>query len=217
MSGSVAGLLLAAGGGRRLGGPKALVTIDGESLAQRGVRLLTEGGCAPVVVVLGAGAQEVLADSDLRPARTLVNTAWASGMGSSLRRGLDTLEGEEAGAVVIALADQPRVGAESVSRLTAAWRAGAELAVAAYGGAPRNPVLIDRAWWPAARRAAVGDQGARALLRARPDLVTLVECGDTGSPDDLDTPDDLAALGGRLEKETSPCSPSSPAAEGGRD
>lgn len=194
----VAGLLLAAGGGRRLGGPKALVEIDGRTLVERGVELLAAGGCAPVVVVLGAAADDVLARCDLRPGRPVVNPDWGRGMGSSLRAGLDALEEEEAGAVVVALADQPRVGPEAVRRLVAAWRAGAPLAVAAYDGAPRNPVLLDRAWWAAAREAATGDRGARALLRTRPELVTLVECADTGSADDLDTPADLEAMGGNL-------------------
>ena len=65
------------------------------------------------------------------------------------------------------------------------------MAVAAYDGRPRNPVLLAREHWPEVIETATGDQGARAFLRARADLVTLVECGDTGSPDDIDTPEDL--------------------------
>jgi nicotine blue oxidoreductase len=83
------------------------------------------------------------------------------------------------------------VGAEAVGRLIAAYQAGADVAVAAYGGKPRNPVLLAREHWPEVIATATGDQGARAFLRARPELVTLVECGDTGRPDDIDTPADL--------------------------
>ena len=68
---------------------------------------------------------------------------------------------------------------------------GASVAVAAYDGQPRNPVLLAREHWAEVIAAATGDQGARAFLRARPGLVTLVECGDTGRPDDIDTPADL--------------------------
>lgn len=203
MRGPVAGMLLAAGGGRRLGGPKALVQVDGERLAERGVRLLVDGGCDPVVVVLGAGADEVLSQCHLHPGKTVVNHQWAQGMSTSLREGLNALEGTPAGAVIVALADQPQVGPEAVRRLAAAWRDGSQLVVAAYAGSPRNPVLIDRALWPSAWAAATGDRGARALLHARPELVTLIECGDTGSAADLDTVDDLAALGGRMP-DTSP-------------
>ncbi len=94
----------------------------------------------------------------------------------------------------MALADQPLVGVEAVARLIAAYRAGASVAVAAYGGQPRNPVLLAREHWAEVVATATGDQGARTFLRARPDLVTLVECGDTGRPDDIDTPADLARI-----------------------
>ncbi len=121
------------------------------------------------------------------------NPDWMSGMGSSLAAGLRALAGGAA-AAVIALADQPLVGAAAVRRLIAAHASGAAVAVAAYDGQPRNPVLIDRAYWPAVIETATGDAGARTFLRAHPDLVTLVECGDTGSPDDIDTPEDLARV-----------------------
>ena len=185
-------MLLAAGQGSRFGRPKALVELDGQTLAERGVTLLRAGGTGPVLIVTGA------AQVELRPehqARTVYNGEWRTGMGSSLRaalRALTELEaGPEIGAVVVALADQPLVGAEAVGRLIAAYRAGAGVAVAAYGGKPRNPVLLAREHWPEVIATATGDQGARAFLRARPELVTLVECGDTGRPDDIDTPADL--------------------------
>lgn len=201
---AVAGMLLAAGAGRRLGAPKALVEIGGERLAERGVGLLVDGGCDPVVVVLGAGADDVLARCDLGQSWIVVNHRWDEGMGTSLRAGLDALEDSAAGAVVVALVDQPRVGPAAVERLAASWRDGGQLVVAAYAGEPRNPVLIDRAWWPSAWAAATGDQGARTLLRARPDLVTLVECGDTGDAADLDTAHDLTALDGRMPEPPAP-------------
>jgi CTP:molybdopterin cytidylyltransferase MocA len=126
-------------------------------------------------------------------ARVVANPDWRTGMGSSVRAALAALTDDEE-AVVIALADQPLVGAESVSRLIAAFRDGASVAVAAYDGQPRNPVLIAREHWPAVAESATGDRGARAFLRERPDLVRHVECGDTGRPDDIDTPEDLARL-----------------------
>ena len=189
---AVAGVLLAAGEGSRFGRPKALVELDGQTLAERGVTLLRAGGTDPVLIVTGAAQVEVRPEHQ---ARTVYNGEWRTGMGSSLRaalRALTELEaGPEIGAVVVALADQPLVGAEAVGRLIAAYRAGAGVAVAAYGGKPRNPVLLAREHWPEVIATATGDQGARAFLRARPELVTLVECGDTGRPDDIDTPADL--------------------------
>lgn len=213
----VAGILLAAGEGTRLGRPKALVELGGQTLAERGVTLLRDGGADPVLVV--TGAVPVRVDG----ARTVHNPDWRAGMGTSLAAGLRALgavaagatdengaDGAEradgahenavaasaAGAAVIALADQPLVGPEAVRRLITAYQNGASVAVAAYHGQPRNPVLIAREHWPAVLALATGDTGARPFLRAHPELVTLVECGDTGSPDDVDTPADLARVRG---------------------
>jgi nicotine blue oxidoreductase len=185
-------VLLAAGGGSRLGRPKALVELDGRTLAQRGADLLRAGGADPVLVVTGAAPLEL-------PGTHIVhNEQWRTGMGSSLRAALRALDDHaHAAAAVVALADQPLVGAEAVSRLITAYRGGASVAVAAYEGKPRNPVLIAREHWPEVITLAAGDQGARAFLRARPDLVTLIECGDTGSPDDIDTAADLARVRAR--------------------
>ena len=188
--GAVAGILLAAGQGSRLGRPKALVEIGGESLARRGVALLRDGGAAPIVVVTGAIAV------DLPGVLAVHNPDWRTGMGSSLAAGLATVP-EPCTAAVIALVDQPLIGPDAVRRLIAAHAAGASVAVAAYQGAPRNPVLLAREHWAAvAALAAGGDAGARPFLRAHPELVTLVECGDTGRPDDLDTRSDLDRLAG---------------------
>jgi nicotine blue oxidoreductase len=189
-------VLLAAGKGSRFGRPKALVEFEGQTLAERGVNLLRAGGADPVFVVTGAAPVE------LSGIHTVDNPHWRTGMGSSLRAALQALtEGElpsDVGAVVVALVDQPLVGAEAVARLIAAYRAGASVAIAAYEGQPRNPVLLAREHWPEVIAMATGDQGARAFLRARPDLVTLVECGDTGRPDDIDTTADLERIAARI-------------------
>lgn len=187
---TVAGLLLAAGAGRRMGGPKALVELDGELLVQRGVRLLRDGGCGPVVVVLGAAADEVRAH--VEGADVVVAHDWAEGMGASLRAGLAALQRTAADACVVALVDQPLVQPAAVRALL---RTGGPAAVATYDGQPRNPVLLSREVWPAVASSAVGDQGARGWLRAHPELVTAVPCD--GSSFDVDTPEDLSALHSR--------------------
>lgn len=185
---NVAGILLAAGDGSRLGQPKALVELAGSTFAERGVDLLRSGGAEPVIVVTGAVPVEI-------PGVVAVhNPDWESGMGSSLATGLRALDSGDADAAVIALADQPLIGAAAVRRLIDCYRGGAAVAVAGYEGVPRNPVLLAREHWDAVIESATGDAGARMFLRARPELVTLVECGDTGSPDDVDTPEDLARV-----------------------
>jgi CTP:molybdopterin cytidylyltransferase MocA len=180
----VAGVLLAAGEGRRLGRPKALVELGGQTLAERGVRLLREGGAAPVIVVTGA------AHLELPSVLTVRNPNWRTGQASSLAAGLGHVPASCAAAVV-ALVDQPLITPEAVRRLIAAHRAGSGVAVAAYNGLPRNPVLLAREHWPRVLALAAGDTGARPFLTANPGLVTLVECGDAGRADDIDTGDDL--------------------------
>lgn len=187
----MAGLLLAAGAGRRMGRPKALVEVGGEPLVRRGIRLLHEGGCDPVVVVVGAASEQVRALCD--GAQVVHATDWETGMGASLRAGLAALSDSPA-ACLVALVDQPQVGPEVVQRLRAAHAGGATAAVATYAGKARNPVLLDRCTWAGVVLAAVGDEGARGWLRAHPELVVQVDCTDIGSPDDLDTPADLHAL-----------------------
>jgi CTP:molybdopterin cytidylyltransferase MocA len=192
---TVAGVLLAAGEGSRFGRPKALVEVNGRTLAERGADLLRSGGADPILIVTGA------APVRLPGTQAVDNPDWRTGMGSSLRAGLRALAGtQDVSAVVVALADQPLVGPDAVARLIAAYRAGASVAVAAYDGQPRNPVLLAREHWPEVIATATGDTGARAFLRARADLVTLVECGDTGRPDDIDTPADLARVAAALAR-----------------
>jgi CTP:molybdopterin cytidylyltransferase MocA/ribosomal protein S18 acetylase RimI-like enzyme len=211
---TVAGVLLAAGEGSRFGRPKALVDLNGHTLAERGAELLRAGGADPILIVTGA------AQVNLPRTHTVYNPDWRTGMGSSLRAALRALISAgpthppetparpaaepvipltDVGAVVVALADQPAVGSEAVARLIAAYRGGASVAVAAYEGQPRNPVLLAREHWPEVIATATGDTGARAFLRARADLVTLVECGDTGRPDDIDTPADLARIAALMQ------------------
>ncbi|MGW5580329.1 nucleotidyltransferase family protein [Micromonospora chokoriensis] len=187
----IAGLLLAAGAGRRYGRPKALVELDGEPLVRRGVRLLADGGCAPVHVVLGAGADEV---PELPAAVPVRHDRWSDGLGSSLRRGLASLPADVPGAVVV-LVDQPLLSPVAVRRVREAYTVGA-VVVATYAGRPGHPILLCRRTWPLLDRYAVGDRGARHLLRERPELVVEVPCDDAGTPVDVDTPADLLRLRG---------------------
>ncbi|MEO3774584.1 nucleotidyltransferase family protein [Micromonospora sp. B9E7] len=186
----IAGLLLAAGAGRRYGRPKALVELDGEPLVRRGVRLLGDGGCTPVHVVLGAGADEVPALPGAVPVR---HDRWSEGLGSSLRRGLAALPADVPAAVVV-LVDQPLLSPLAVRRVREAYAGEAVVVVATYAGRPGHPILLGRRTWPLLDRYAVGDRGARDLLRERPDLVVEVPCDDVGSPVDVDTPADLLRL-----------------------
>jgi len=185
MTGSVAGLLLAAGAGRRFGGPKALATdADGTSWLLRTARRLHDGGCDQVYVVVGAAADQVapLVDSG---DPVVVAEDWDEGMGASLRAGLRALEGvgPSVSAAVVMLVDLPGVGSDVIQRLIAdAHPSG--LARAAYDGVPGHPALLGREHWEAIIATAGGDRGARDYLASHE--TRLIECGDIGSPEDVD-------------------------------
>ncbi|WFE26035.1 nucleotidyltransferase family protein [Solwaraspora sp. WMMD791] len=178
----VAGLVLAAGAGRRYGGPKAPVFLGQALDALRG------GGCDPVVAVLGAGAHQVRASIDLAGVDVVENPDWAEGMGSSLRLGLTTVTRlPQVSAVVVHLVDMPGVTAAAVARLRAPAHPGC-LIRASYDGEPGHPVVLGRDHWPEIVATARGDQGARAYLRRHAAGVTAIECGDVASGYDIDIP-----------------------------
>jgi CTP:molybdopterin cytidylyltransferase MocA len=171
----VAGVVLAAGAGTRFGMPKVLAE-QGEWL-RRAVGALADGGCDDVVVVLGAAVVDVPP-----PARAVVAQDWADGMSASLRAGFGAID--TAGLVVLHLVDTPDVGADVVARVLAAVGPSG-LARATYGGRPGHPVAVARAHWGELSSILHGDEGARAFLAGRDDVVA-VECGDLATGEDVD-------------------------------
>jgi len=191
----VAGLVLAAGGGKRLGGrPKALLQHRGRPLVEHAAGVLRAAGCTRVHVVLGARADAVREEAELDGCVVVDNPAWEEGMGSSLRAGLHSLAGTGAEAVLVSLVDQPGIGAEAAQRVVQAYEGEASLVSAAYDGVRGHPVLFGAAHWAGIAESATGDRGARAYLRAHESSITLVECGDVAEPYDIDTEADLVHL-----------------------
>lgn len=188
MTAAAAGLVLAAGAGRRYGGPKALIEYGGQLLVERAAQTLREGGCDPVVVVLGAAAPRIRAAAQLTGATVVDNPQWHTGMASSLRTGLAALAGTDAPAAVVLLVDMPDVSAEAVRRV-AGEAAPDALVMAGYGGDRRgHPVLLGRAHWAGVAAVATGDAGARDYLRAHE--VRIVPCGDVAGDRDIDVAGD---------------------------
>lgn len=180
----IAGLVLAAGAGRRYGMPKALVRRDGLLLVERAADTLAAAGLDDTVVVLGAAADEVRAAAPGLP-RTVVNPDWPTGMASSLRAGLAALDGTTAVAAVILLVDMPGVTPAAVRRI-AAYATSDALAIGGYGDRRGHPVLLGRDHWTGAVAAATGDRGARDYLRVHEELVRVVPVGDVADDTDLD-------------------------------
>ncbi|MFE5086148.1 nucleotidyltransferase family protein [Streptomyces mirabilis] len=191
----VVGLLLAAGGGRRLGGrPKALLEHRGRPLVEYAVGVLRAAGCTRVHVVLGARADAVRERARLDGCVLVDNPEWEHGMGSSLRAGLGSLAGTGARAALVSLVDQPGIGPRAVARVLAGYQDDTSLVSAAYGGVRGHPVLFGAAHWAGVAASATGDRGARAYLKEHEAAITLVECGDVAEPYDIDTEDDLGHL-----------------------
>jgi CTP:molybdopterin cytidylyltransferase MocA len=182
----VAAVVLAAGGGRRYGMPKALVEYEGSLLVERAVRT-ARAVCDPVLVVLGAQAVDVWQRADLDGATLLANKDWESGMASSLLTGLDGLRGwpDQVDAALITLVDMPGMTPEALEKVRQEGAPHA-LAVATYDGVRGHPVLLGRDHWAGVIETLSGDEGARRYL-ATHDVVE-VDCTGLADPTDLDVP-----------------------------
>lgn len=181
-------VVLAAGEGRRFGGPKQLAKLGGRPLLEHALAAANASPVDRVAVVLGANADLVLERVDLKRAQVVICQHWRRGMAESLKTGIDHL-GDVSAAVVI-LGDQPLITAEAIGRVLEA-RGGGRLAVrATYSGIPGHPVLLERALFPQIKDLR-GDAGARELLASVDALE--VPCDGMGRPLDVDTPEDLRA------------------------
>ncbi|MCE2709925.1 MAG: hypothetical protein RLZZ538_71 [Actinomycetota bacterium] len=193
---SCGALVLAAGGGSRFVGTthKLLVEIAGKPVVRHVLEAVAASGVSPIIVVTGAVSLEEVLATPLPGNPDVVvthNDRWRSGMASSLQCGLVVARQRGLAGVVVGLGDQPGVPAS-------AWRQVADtdapIAVATYHGVRRNPVRIHAELWDQLPHD--GDEGARTLIRVRPELVTEVAC--EGNADDIDTADDVARWQQRL-------------------
>jgi len=182
----VGGIILAAGEGRRFGGPKQLALLDGRPLIEHALgAMLAVPAISPVVVVLGAHADRIRAEADLSGADIVVCRDWADGQSASLRAGVDALGDVEA--AVITLADQPFITPEVIAGVLE--QRGRHLAVrATYDSRPGHPVLLERRLLDHVGELE-GDIGARKLLVGP--HVWPWECGRLCDPTDIDTPERL--------------------------
>jgi molybdenum cofactor cytidylyltransferase len=198
---SVVAVVLAAGASRRFGSPKLLAPLDGRPVLAHTLDAVAAAGIRDVVVVLGESAAAAEASIAWRGERRVVNPRPQDGLASSLRCGLDVAaEAPLTDAVLVVLGDQPAVRAAVIRSIVeaAADPAGAAhpFVRARYADDPApNPVLVRRSGWALAA-GIDGDRGLGSLLASRPDLV--LEVPVPGDNPDIDTPDDLAVLAGRV-------------------
>lgn len=184
-------ILLAAGGSSRLGQPKQLLKLEGETLLRKAARRLADSVYFPVVVVLGAETDASAAEIEGLPVYQVVNDKWRAGMSSSIRAGLEKLLeiGPEIDGALIALCDQPRVSAEMLDLFAARFsNSNAPAIAAAYNDTVGVPALFSRELFDQLHDLE-GDKGARELIRGRGDVLTIdlpAAAFDIDSAADLD-------------------------------
>lgn len=190
----MAAILLAAGEGRRAGGPKALLRVRQETFLERCARLLAGAAAGRLIVVLGHDAERVAREGRLPAEALRVDNAGyrEGGMLSSLLLGLAAAESIGAEGVLVHPVDHPFVAEATVSAVAAALRAGAEIAVPSFAGRRGHPAGFAARAWPLLR-AAAPERGARAVLRDHPERVVHV-AGDAGCLQGVNDRDELQRL-----------------------
>ena len=191
--GPVSCLVLAAGAATRFGARKQLAQLAGRPLLEHAVAAARAAPADRVIVVLGAGAEEIRRGVDLTGAEVTVCADWEVGLSASLRAGIEAAGAAQA--VVVVLGDQPLIGAAAIERVLAARRAGIDAVRATYGGRPGHPVVLERSLFDTATTLR-GDAGARRLLERA--ATAEVPCEDLADPLDVDSAADLLAAARRL-------------------
>jgi molybdenum cofactor cytidylyltransferase len=189
----IAAVILAAGQSRRMGTPKLLIEIGGKSLIERCADAALAARTRPVIVVTGSGGAEIRARLGARPLLIVDNPAFAAGLSTSLRCGIDAVPTTAAG-VLILLPDMPGIDPLLIDQLVAAFapERGRDIVVPTRQGRRGNPVLWGRRYFSALRGIS-GDIGGRSLLAAASGSVREIEADDDGVLIDLDTPADVQA------------------------
>ncbi|HEY5318136.1 MAG TPA: nucleotidyltransferase family protein [Solirubrobacteraceae bacterium] len=200
MTGTTAGIVLAAGAGRRFGGGKQLAPLEGRPLLEHALAAAEGSDLQSRFVVLGANAERILETVDLHGHEPIVCPNWDEGMAASLRAGVSAARSAGADAILITLGDQPRMSAEAIARVLGARGGpdGTSRAVrASYDGVPGHPALLEGSLFDALLTLR-GDEGARGVFKSA--NTHLVPCDDVAVPDDVDEVGDLTALSREEQK-----------------
>jgi CTP:molybdopterin cytidylyltransferase MocA len=183
------GIILAAGSGSRMGSPKATIEIDGERLVDRAVAIFHDAGIKDVYVVLGAW------QGYIPGAEIVINPDWQTGMGSSLRAGLEAiLKNPDYSQAIISLVDLPGMTSKAIAAVA---NSSQEIVMGTFDGKPGHPVKFARKYWKEIAESATGDFGARNFLKGRDDVFTIA-LEKLAMGKDVDTPEDLTGFKGDI-------------------
>ncbi|MBZ8134668.1 NTP transferase domain-containing protein [Afifella sp. IM 167] len=198
--GDVVAILLAAGRSRRMGGPNKLLARFGETpLVRRTAEVVLDSAASEVVVVTGHMRAEIEASLSGLAVSFVHNPDYESGLAGSLKTGLRALPEDAAGALIV-LADMPNLTSEALDAMMEAFAPGEGrgIVLATASGKRGNPVLWARRYFPELMQAS-GDTGGRHVIGQHGEDVAEVELGEAARLD-VDTPEALAAAGGRIEE-----------------
>jgi molybdenum cofactor cytidylyltransferase len=189
-----AAIVLAAGASTRLGQPKQLLRVDGETLLRRTVRLAIEAGCIPVFVVLGSEATTLTQQLEDLAATAVINDRWQTGLASSLRAGLQLAlkTSPQPANVMVLVCDQPRLDVSVLRDLVATHALqNSTITASRYLDAIGVPAIFSSGHFHELLQLS-GDQGARPILHQHRETVAAVDFPGGGL--DIDTPEDLTQL-----------------------
>ena len=195
---SIGLIILAAGGSTRLGRPKQLLQLNGQTLIRRAATAAVESRCDRVVVVVGSSGEDVKRELDGLAVSIIENPAWQSGMSSSIRAGLSQILNHDA--VLIMLCDQPFVPADVVDNLIDTYhKTGMPIVASDYGVTRGVPALFSRELF-SELVSLTGDEGARRIIVMHPGMVETIAFADGAI--DVDTREQLDRIFQDLQNES---------------
>ena len=187
-------IILAAGSATRMGRPKQLLSYQGRSLILHAVEVALESLCQPIIVVLGAYAEQIKPELMLRAVQVVENSQWQEGMSSSIRAGISMLlkTNSKLDAVIISLADRPLVSPQIFNQLIQSYQETQKVIIASkYNETTGVPALFSNALFPELMQLE-GDKGAKALIQKYIDTGLILLIPEAAI--DIDTPDDYKQL-----------------------
>ena len=187
-------IILAAGSAIRMGRPKQLLSYQGRSLILHAVEVALASLCQPIVVVLGAYAEQIKPELMLKAVQVVENSQWQEGMSSSIRAGISMLlkTNSKLDAVIISLADQPLVSPQIFNQLIQSYQETQKVIIASkYNETTGVPALFSNALFPELMQLE-GDKGAKALIQKYIDTGLILLIPEAAI--DIDTPDDYKQL-----------------------
>ena len=201
---STAIIILAAGASRRMGRPKLLLTYGSRTLLRYAAEVAVASVCRPILVVLGAYANQLQSEIDNLPVRSVVNERWTDGMGSSIQVGVGILNtydpADRTKALVLMLCDQPYVTAAVIDDLVTAYHLNGKGIIASeYDGTLGAPALFVREYF-AELETLRGAAGAKHLIAAHASDV--VPMPFPNGMTDIDTPEDYRQLQHAMQPQT---------------